>query len=53
MVADVTKALIDNADKVAGVHKAMKKLDAKLMAGGTAVPYHPAAGQAYKAAGLQ
>ncbi len=53
MVADVTKALIDNADKVAGVHKAMKKLDAKLMASGTAVAYHPAAASAYKAAGLQ
>lgn len=53
MVADLTKALISNADKVAGVHKAMKKLDAKLMASGTAVPYHPAAGEAYKAAGLQ
>jgi TRAP transporter TAXI family solute receptor len=53
MVADITKALIDHADKVAGVHKAMKKLDSKLMSSGTAVAYHPAAAAAYKAAGLQ
>lgn len=53
MVGDVTKALVDHADKVAGVHKAMKKLDAKLMAAGTAVPYHDASAAVYKSAGLQ
>ncbi|MFK7966492.1 MAG: TAXI family TRAP transporter solute-binding subunit [Burkholderiaceae bacterium] len=53
MVTDVTQALIDHADKVSGVHKAMKKLDAKLMAAGTAVPYHEASATVYKSAGLQ
>jgi len=49
---NITKALIDNVGKVSGVHKAMKKLDAKLMAG-SSTPYHPGAAKAYKAAGLQ
>ncbi len=53
MVGDLTRALIEHADKVAGVHKAMKALDAKLMASGTAVDYHPAAQAAYAAAGLR
>lgn len=53
MVGEITKALVEHADKVAGVHKAMKKLDAKLMASGTAVAYHPAAATVYKGAGLQ
>ena len=53
LVGDLTAALIANADKVAGVHKAMKPLDAKLMASGTAVAYHPAAESAYKSAGLR
>ncbi|WP_425402973.1 TAXI family TRAP transporter solute-binding subunit [Hwanghaeella sp.] len=53
MVKDVTTALIDNADKVSGVHKAMKALDAKLMATASAAPYHTAAEEVYKAKGLR
>ncbi|MEZ5650446.1 MAG: TAXI family TRAP transporter solute-binding subunit [Burkholderiaceae bacterium] len=53
MVGDLTRALIEHAAKVAGVHKAMAPLDAKLMASGTAVDYHPAAQAAYAAAGLR
>ena len=49
---NVTKALIGNVDKVSGVHKAMKNLDAKLMAA-SATPYHAGAAKAYKKAGLQ
>tara|TARA_R110002110_G_scaffold138271_10_gene323939 strand:+ start:1225 stop:2220 length:996 start_codon:yes stop_codon:yes gene_type:complete len=53
MVTDLTTALVDNADKVAGVHKAMSALDTKLMAAATAAPYHPAAEAVYKAKGLR
>tara|TARA_R100000789_G_scaffold78957_1_gene74168 strand:+ start:506 stop:1501 length:996 start_codon:yes stop_codon:yes gene_type:complete len=53
MVTDLTTALLDNADKVAGVHKAMSALDTKLMASATAAPYHPAAEAVYKAKGLR
>ncbi|MGB7299850.1 MAG: TAXI family TRAP transporter solute-binding subunit [Burkholderiaceae bacterium] len=53
MVSDVTAALVAHADKVAGVHKAMKNLDAKLMGSGTAVAYHEAADKVYKEAGLR
>lgn len=53
MVTDVTNALIDHADQVASVHKAMGALDAKLMASASAAPYHPAADAAYKAKGLR
>ena len=53
MVADVTAALVDHVDQMQGVHKAMKPLDAKLMAAATAVPYHPASAEVYKAKGLQ
>jgi TRAP transporter TAXI family solute receptor len=50
---NITKALIDNAAKMSGVHRAMKKLDTKLMASSKSTPYHPGAAKAYKAAGLQ
>jgi TRAP transporter TAXI family solute receptor len=53
MVSDITAALVDHVDKVAGVHKAMAALDTKLMASSQAVPYHPAAAAVYKAKGLQ
>lgn len=53
MVSDITAALVDNVDKMQGVHKAMKPLDTKLMASGSAVPYHDAAAAVYKAKGLQ
>ena len=49
---NITKALIDNVGKVSGVHKAMKNLDAKLMAG-SSTPYHAGAAKAFKEAGLQ
>jgi len=53
MVYNLTKALASNAGKVAGVHKAMRPFNAKLMAGNKAMPYHPAAIKYYKEAGLQ
>ncbi|MEX0760704.1 MAG: TAXI family TRAP transporter solute-binding subunit [Tistlia sp.] len=53
MVEDLTSALVEHADALQGVHKAMQPLDAKLMASATAVPYHPAAADVYKAKGLQ
>ena len=49
---NITKALIQNVGKVSGVHKAMKKLDAKLMAG-SSTPYHAGSTKAYKEAGLK
>ena len=52
MVRDVTAALVDHVDKMQGVHKAMAPLDAKLMSSASAVPYHPAAVEVYKAKGL-
>ncbi len=52
MVKDVTAALIDHIDQMQGVHKAMAPLDAELLAGAKAVPYHPAAEEVYKAKGL-
>ncbi|WP_346898797.1 TAXI family TRAP transporter solute-binding subunit [uncultured Roseibium sp.] len=51
MVADITKALTDNAAELQGVHKAMAPLDVKLMSAAKAVPYHPAAVEIYKNAG--
>lgn len=53
MVRDVTQALVEHVDAVQGVHKAMRPLDVKLMSSAEAVPYHPAAEDVYKAAGLR
>jgi len=53
MVSDITAALVDHVDQMQAVHKAMKPLDAKLMASAQAVPYHPQAAEVYKAKGLQ
>lgn len=53
MVADVATALIEHADQIASVHKAMTPLDAALMASATAAPYHPAAETVYKEKGLR
>jgi TRAP transporter TAXI family solute receptor len=53
MVEEITAALVKNADKIQGVHKAMKPLTTKLMADGKAIEYHPAAASVYKAEGLQ
>lgn len=52
MVTDVTTALVEQIDQMQGVHKAMAPLDAKLLAGARAVPYHPAAEAVYKDKGL-
>jgi TRAP transporter TAXI family solute receptor len=53
MVKDLTTALVEHADALQGVHKAMQPLDPELMASAKAVPYHPAAAEVYKAKGLQ
>jgi len=49
----LTKAILENTDKVQGVHKAMKGFDPKLMSGLEELPYHPGAARAYKEAGIQ
>lgn len=49
-VKTLTAAMIKHADKIRGVHKAMKPFDDKLMASLTALPYHPGAAAAYKEA---
>lgn len=51
MVRAVTQALVDNVDKVQGVHKAMAPLDIALMRGATTVPYHAAAQKVFDASG--
>ncbi|MWD29017.1 TAXI family TRAP transporter solute-binding subunit [Aquicoccus sp. SCR17] len=51
MVKDITQALVDNVDKLQGVHKAMAPLDVELMKGATTVPYHPEAQKVYDATG--
>jgi TRAP transporter TAXI family solute receptor len=48
----LTKAILENTDKVQGVHKAMKGFNPKLMSGLTELPYHPGAMKAYKEAGI-
>lgn len=53
LVKDLTAALVDNVDKLQGVHKAMAPLSAELMASGKAAEYHPAAVEVYKEKGLQ
>lgn len=53
MVEDLTTALVEHADALQGVHKAMQPLDPELMASAKAVPYHPAAAAVYKTKGLQ
>jgi len=49
---DLTKALLQNIDKMKGVHKSMQALTPELMASVKVVPYHPGAARAYKEAGL-
>lgn len=53
MIRDLTTALVEQIDKLRGVHKAMSPLDANLLASGTVVDYHPAAEAVYKAKGLR
>jgi len=49
---DLTKALLQNIDKMKGVHKSMQALTPELMASVKVIPYHPGAARAYKEAGL-
>ena len=51
MVGDIASALIENADKLQGVHKAMAPLDVALMSAAKTVDYRPAAKEAFGAAG--
>ncbi|PJJ85896.1 hypothetical protein CLV77_0428 [Brevirhabdus pacifica] len=48
----LTKAMIENIDKIQSVHPAMKALSHQLMVRETAAPHHPGAIRAYKEAGL-
>jgi len=48
----LTKAVIDNAAKVQGVHKAMKGFTPQLMGSLKELPYHPGAVKAFKEAGV-
>lgn len=50
---NLTKALFDNHDKLAGVHKAMNQLTPEIMAAQKVVPYHAGAVKYLKEAGLQ
>ncbi len=49
---NITKALIENVDKIQGVHKAMQALTPQLMASQNVIAYHPGALKYYKEAGL-
>jgi TRAP transporter TAXI family solute receptor len=51
-VYDLTKALIQNADKLRGVSKAMEPFQPKVLVDQHVVPFHPGAIRAYKEAGL-
>jgi TRAP transporter TAXI family solute receptor len=53
MVEDLTTALVEQIEKVRGVHKAMKPLSVELMASANTVAYHPAAEAVYKTKGLK
>lgn len=48
----IAKALIDNADKVAGVSKSMERFTPQVLTGQNVVPLHPGARRAYEEAGL-
>ncbi len=48
----LTKAMIDNVDKIRSVHPAMAALTLELMSRPTAVPFHDGAIRAYREAGL-
>lgn len=49
----LTKAVLDNVDKVQGVHKAMKGFTPELMSSLKELPYHPGAAKAYAEHGLK
>lgn len=48
----LTKSVLDNADRVQAVHKAMKGFTPKLMGSLSELQYHPGALKAYKEAGV-
>lgn len=49
---DLTRALVNEIDKVREVHKAMGALDTALMPSLKVIPYHPGAERYYREAGL-
>ena len=49
---NLTKALFENHDRIAGVHKAMNALTPEIMAAQTVVPYHAGARRYLSEAGL-
>lgn len=49
---NLTRALVENLDKVRGVHKSMAALTPELMASLTVAPYHAGAEKYYREAGL-
>lgn len=49
---NLTKALVENIDRLKEVHKSMQALTPQLIASATAVPHHPGAVRYFKEAGL-
>jgi hypothetical protein len=49
---DLTKALVENLDRIQRVHTEMRRLDAAHLASQTVVPYHAGALRYYREAGL-
>jgi len=49
---NLTKALVEQIDKIQGVHSSMKELTPELMASLKVTPYHPGAVKLYKEKGL-
>jgi TRAP transporter TAXI family solute receptor len=49
---NLTKALVENVDKIKAVHKEMAALTPQIMTSRNAIPYHPGALRYYKEAGL-
>jgi hypothetical protein len=52
LIAMVTGAILNHQNEIQGVHKAMGAFNGELAASITQFPYHPAAAEAMKAAGL-
>lgn len=49
---NLTKALVENIDKIRGVHKAMAALTPQIMVNQKVIPFHPGAERYYKEVGL-
>jgi len=49
---DLTKALVENLDRIRRVHTEMRRLDAAHLASHTVIPYHAGALRYYREAGL-